>query len=391
MNKVAYLASTLLHLQLPILKNTVFFQSFHGQYNDNPKYISEALHRRRPDIKIVWAIKDGQPKTFPEYAELVHIDSLAYTKYISRAQVVVDNYLGCRSSFLKENNILKRAIYRLRARHRIGQLCISTWHGSPLKHIAMDEPQYKKAPFSAVYSNTDVLLANDQPTANAFRTAFQWNKSFFTVGAPRNDLLFSNENTKKILKDKLGLSLDKRYVLFAPTFRNNVQMSGLYQLQQLDIRSLCSALSEALGGQWEFIFRSHNEVMKAIGQSKQIDESQIINGNRFEDMAEYLLCADALITDYSGCMLDYAITKKPCFLYTPDIDNYGSVERGFYEDISDLPFPQTADAKTLIEKIRNFDAASYENAITEMLEKRGVVDCGSAAQQVVDEIEKHLG
>lgn len=37
-------------------KKTVFFISFEGQYNDNPKYISEELYRRAADVDIIWCV-----------------------------------------------------------------------------------------------------------------------------------------------------------------------------------------------------------------------------------------------------------------------------------------------------------------------------------------------
>lgn len=390
MNVIARLASTLLHLHLPIMRKTVFFQSFHGQYNDNPKYVSEELHRRNPNVKIAWAIKDGRPETFPDYVALVPIDSPAYTKYISRAQVVVDNYVGCRSSFLKSNNVFRRAICKLRAKHRKGQFCLSTWHGNPLKCIALDEPQYKQADFSKAYLCTDVLLANDQPTADAFRTAFLWRKPLSLLGMPRNDLLFCDQQSREKIKSKLGLSLDKHYVLYAPTFRKSIEMSGLYQLEQLDIGRLLDTLSKTFGGEWEFIFRSHNEVMKSISQNRNINNKKIINGNQYEDMAEYLVCADVLITDYSGSMFDFSITHRPCFLYTPDLKSYAGKERGFYEDIYAFPFPLAIEADTLIKNINEFDTESYKIAVDELLKKRGCVENGKSAKLVVDEIEKHI-
>ena len=42
-----------------IQKNKAVFSSFDFRsYNDNPRYISEALHALRPEAKIVWLFKD---------------------------------------------------------------------------------------------------------------------------------------------------------------------------------------------------------------------------------------------------------------------------------------------------------------------------------------------
>ena len=115
----------------PIMKNTVLFRSFNGQYNDNPKYVSEELRRRRPDVKIVWVVGDSVAESFPHYATTVSLDSTEYAEYIARAEVVVDNYFGCRTNYLRKNNPIKRLVFWLLSRKRRGQLCISTWHGTP--------------------------------------------------------------------------------------------------------------------------------------------------------------------------------------------------------------------------------------------------------------------
>lgn len=389
MNNYLFIIKTLTEMCRPILKNTVFFRSFGGQYNDNPKYVSEELHRRYPDAKIVWATGDGSSDSFPEYVKTVPIDSADYAKYIARAQVVVDNYCGCRTNYLKVNDPVKRLAFWILSHRRKGQFCLSTWHGTPLKHIALDEPQYKKSKFAKGYFNTDTLIAGCDVTANAFKTAFGWKREILMCGTPRNDILVNGADEG--LKAKLGLPKDKKVFLFAPTFRNNVEMSGVCQLKELDIDGLLSTLGEKFGGDWCFVFRSHNLVMKAIQNESLGIHSEIINGNAFPDMAEYLAVSDALLTDYSSSMFDYMLTKRPTFLYTPDLFDYKNSERGFYFDIESTPFPISDNAADLVKSIADFDKASYEAKVEEFLVKIGNAEKGSAASAVVDEISKRIG
>ena len=111
MNNVKFFIKTIFNLYRPIIKNTVLFRSFYGQYNDNPKYISEELHKRAPDVNIYWAIRDGNKEDFPSYVKLVELDGDEYIRLISRAEAVVDNYTGARTSFVESNNIVKRIIF----------------------------------------------------------------------------------------------------------------------------------------------------------------------------------------------------------------------------------------------------------------------------------------
>ena len=384
MNNVALIIKMLLSMCRPIKKKTVLFRSFNGQYNDNPRYISEELYRRRPDLDFVWVKGDGREESFPKYARLVRLDSAEYAECVSRAAVVVDNYFGCRTNYLSKNNLFKRFVFWLLSRKRRDQLSISTWHGMPLKHIALDEPHYKNAEFSRGYVNSDLILSGSSYSSAAFRTAFSWNGKILECGTPRNDPLLKNEAFKA--KEKLGIPSDKKVILFAPTYRNDAFMSGVYQLESLDIPHLLEVLGERLGGEWCFAFRCHNLVMKEIAT----DKSEVINGNAHDDMAEYLMAADVLLTDYSSSMFDFMLTGRPIFLYTPDLDEYKNSERGFYFDIEEVPPSIAKDAEALIEDIKKFDKKSYEKKVDDFLIKIGNKERGEASNITVDIIIKHL-
>ena len=374
---------------MPIIKNTVLFRSFYGQYNDNPKYISEELHRRAPGVNIVWAIKNGKKTDFPDYVKLVELDSSEYIKYISRAEVVVDNYTGCRSSIATSKNIVRRIIFRLAAKKRKGQFNLSTWHGTPIKHIALDEPKYKNAKFVRTYYATDVILSDSVSTSNAFKTAFDWkDKPLLECGVPRNDIFFKQDTCN--LKQKLGLPEDKKIILFAPTFRESVQMSGLQQIKDLDIPKLLSTLSEKFGGEWCFVFRSHVNVMASVLKDGALDNQLILNGNNYPDMAEYLACIDVLLTDYSGSMFDFIHSKKPCFLYVPDLDSYKNKERGFYFDIEETPFDICQDEESLTKAIKGFEMQEYLDKCDAFAKKMGKFDKGEASKISVDLILKNI-
>ena len=381
-------AKILFQMCRPIIKNTVLFRSFGGQYNDNPRRVSEELHRRFPNVNIVWAVENGAKSDFPEYAKTVEIDSAEYAKYVSRAAVVVDNYLGCRTNYLKRNDPIKRLIFWLLSRRRKGQLCISTWHGTPLKHIALDEPQYQKTKFARCYSNTDVLISGCRLTKDAFKTAFGWSREILTCGTPRNDILVNGTNED--LRHKLGLPQDKKILLFAPTFRNDPSMSGIKQIESIDLDRLTKALADRFGGEWCFVFRGHNLVREEMKKQGLDLNKSIINGNAHPDMAEYLFVADALLTDYSSSMFDYMLTKRPTFLYAPDVDEYKNSERGFYFDIESTPFSISKGFEELIKNINQFDRSDYEASVEKFLIKIGNEEKGRASEAVVDLIEGHL-
>ena len=99
-------------------------------------------------------------------------------------------------------------------------------------------------------------------------------------------------------------------------------------------------------------------------------------------MAEYLACADVLLTDYSSSMFDFALTGRPCFLFAPDREHYEKRERGFYMSYDALPFPASYTGGELLEKIKTFDKESYKQKIAKFLAAIGDAEDGRASERI---------
>ena len=74
----------------------------------------------------------------------------------------------------------------------------------------------------------------------------------------------------------------------------------------------------------------------------------LLDVTSYDDIQELLSISDFLISDYSSLMFDFAITKRPCFFYIPDIDEYISKDRNLYFDIKELPFISVKNNEELI-------------------------------------------
>lgn len=376
----------LFFLKFPIKKKTVCFDSFGGQYNDNPKYISEELHKQRPDIIIVWNHTSKSNDIPPAYVRCIDNGSILGRLFFYSSQVVVDNHTGIRSGMCPKYNKLERLLYKVKNKKRKGQLNISTFHGTPLKHIAMDEPHAREK--FDFFCSSNYVLSGCKYTTENFISAFDNKIEIREYGTPRNDILINDNIDSVNLKERLGLPKDKKIVLFAPTFRNSIYISGVMQMQELNIKAIVEALKEKFEGDWCFVFRAHNLVQQNsdIISIYQSDQTLIINGNAHDDMAEYLKCADILITDYSASMFDYALTRRPCFLFTPDLQEYANSERGFYLDIMKLPFPLAKTNSELLNCIKSFNHMLYEKQVDIFLLDLGNLEDGSASKRVVKDI-----
>ena len=117
---------------------------------------------------------------------------------------------------------------------------------------------------------------------------------------------------------------------------------------------------------------------------------QFINGNLHADIAEYLLCSDILITDYSSCMFDYALLDRPVFLFCHDLEHYKNEERGFYMDINSLPFPVSESFDELCNHIKDFDKNVYLEKLEKMKQEMGFCEIGNATAKAGDFIYRLL-
>ena len=102
-----------------------------------------------------------------------------------------------------------------------------------------------------------------------------------------------------------------------------------------------------------------------------------------------MVYSDIMISDYSSCIFDYMLSKKPAFIYASDIEKYNN-ERGFFYPLETTPFPIITNNNELSEKILGFDYNIYKKNVEEFLKEKGCIDDGRSSERVVDLIETSL-
>ena len=367
----------------PIKKDTVVFYSFNGQYNDNPKYISLELHKVAPQYHQVWILNNNDYSMPPQYVSRCKKGSILEKYYRSTAEFFIDNYTGKHT--IRKNKKIPSILKRLK---RKGQINISTWHGTPLKKIHNDITGLICNTNNS-FSTCDLFISGNTYLSDIISRSLGGKLVVANVGSPRNDLLINANDSKLIeLKHKFGIVEGTKIVLYAPTFRDNRNNSGFSQLNQIDIPKLLEEMNHKFGGKWVFMFRTHPTLVDfARDKFKSLyDDGIIIDGNLYNEMAEYLLVSDVLITDYSGSLFDFCLLKRPCFLFSDDLKNYSEKERGLYMDISQLPFSFSNNFNELINNIRLFDNKIQEERIAEFTNKLGYCESGKSCKYVVNYI-----
>ena len=351
---------------LPVKQNKIVFSNFNGRgYGCNPKYITdEILQTNNKDLDIVW-LSNEDPSEFPYGVRVVKWGTLRALYEWSTARVIVNNVrMG---KYFSKGFIKKRK-----------QVYIQTWHGSMgIKKMEADcnhltEKYLHRSKCDS--RNIDYLLSNSEWITKIYRRSFFYDGKILNTGNPRNDIFFKQNLNSKIKKIKkiLGVNENNKILLFMPTFRDVATKNLLRD----NVSSVMNELRNHLGKDWTIVLRSHPN-HRMIATANDIDASD------YPDPQELLLAADYLVTDYSSAAFDYLLTRKPCFLFVPDYDDYIST-RGLYYPLTQTPFPIAKTTGQLIENINSFNNEKYQGAISSFLISKGSFDKGIASATVVN-------
>ena len=136
------------------------------------------------------------------------------------------------------------------------------------------------------------------------------NGTMLEIGYPRNDLLYA-PNKDEIaleLKKKLHIPLDKKTILYAPTWRDNSYVTKGYTFKlEVDF----GKWQEALGDEYVVVFKPHYLIVNDFDIDQYQGFVYFIEAN--EDISNLYIISDALVTDYSSVFFDYAILKRPIY------------------------------------------------------------------------------
>lgn len=359
-----------------IENNKVVVVNYYGKgFSDNGKYVVESLHNLRKDLKIIWLVKAEYNHDLPEYITPVKYNSLKALYELSTAKIWIDN---CR----KENIFLKRK----------KQYYVQLWHGSiPLKKIekdAEDTLSYEYIYRCKLDSKfADLCIASCDFSKNIFEKSFWYNGEILCEGTPKDDIFFHIDKFKEIekkVRNTLNIPEDKKILLYAPTFRNNNDLS----CYNIDYYALLKGLKEKIGKEYCILLRLHPNISQ---RSKELNiPKEIIDTSNYADINELMISSDILITDYSSVMFEFSYMKRPVFLYCRDLENYTKTDRGLYFDIKKLPFIFVENNQELISSINNFNYDKYLKDLNNFFENIGLKEDGKSSEKIAKIIERKI-
>ena len=319
---------------LPIDENLVVFSAHTRKYNDSPRTLYEYM-LAHPDIygkyKCIWALEDPENTQIPGDAVKIKSDTFTYFKTTLKAKY----WITC-------VNIERSLHYK-----RKGCRYMNTWHGAPVKYGGNDAVGRKDYDFSSVdvYSYASDFEKEISKKSLGFRE-----EACIPFGAPRNDELYNATKEESVkLKEKLGLPLDKKIIIYAPTWRDSVDGGKTYAMRPpVDIKRWEHELKD----DYILLMRTHQYTNSLLG----------VEFNDFcRDFCSYpnvndlLKVSDIMISDYSAIIADFSIFEKPILCFAYDYEEYKKT-RGLYLDYEkDMPSGILRTDKEVINYLKNMD------------------------------------
>ncbi|MEU5241848.1 bifunctional glycosyltransferase family 2 protein/CDP-glycerol:glycerophosphate glycerophosphotransferase [Streptomyces lydicus] len=295
-------------LRQPLDENLAVYSAYWNRLPAcNPLAVYEKAKELAPHVHGVWVVKQqlADSGAIPAGIDHVVLNSPRYWEVMARAKYLVNNV-----NFA--DGVVKRE----------GQVHLQTHHGTPLKSMGTDQKRYPAAAKGMSFRKLlaradrwDFSLSSNQHTTEQWERVYPCNFESVDAGYPRNDVYYRASAQDVLdIRERLGIAPTKTAVLYAPTMRD-------YQVgyvPRLDLEKI----SRELGEDFVLLVRTHYFYDQDPGLQELQERGALIDVSGHPVVEELCLAADALVTDYSSIMFDYANLDRPIINYADDWDTY---------------------------------------------------------------------
>lgn len=232
------------------------------------------------------------------------------------------------------------------------------------------------------YGNLDIVTVSSPEVIWAYEEAMDLPKGsgiVAPVGISRTDLFFREEflaSARLITEEKVPQAKGKKILLYAPTFRGNV--NSAQAPDQLDIEML----QEAFEDEYILIIMQHpyvknRPVIPEKAKGFAFDMTGVLG-------IETLLCvSDICISDYSSLIFEYSLFEKPMIFFAYDLKEYDDW-RGFYYDYDELtPGPVLDTTEQIITYIKQIETEFRPEVVRAFRDKFMSACDGKATQRLI--------
>ncbi|MFF8596044.1 CDP-glycerol glycerophosphotransferase family protein [Streptomyces sp. NPDC015220] len=312
-----------IQLCLPVRADRAVFAAYWGLgHCCHPGALETAFREFAPHIRTAWIARPEHHGTVPAGTRPLAPGTAAYWTALARSRYLVNNV-----NF--DHRLVKRR----------GQVFVQTQHGTPLKHMGLDLQERPAAArgmdFARLLANVDkwdYVLSGNRHTTLTWERVYPGRYTTLEYGGPRNDV-FQRATSVDVarLRESLGVPEGAVALLYAPTHRDHRRT----QHTALDLERLLNRL----GPRFVVLARAHyargGPLATASGATPDAD-GRVIDVSGHPSVESLCLASDALITDYSSIMFDYANLDRPIVLLTDDWEAYEAA-RGTYFDVRAHP------------------------------------------------------
>ncbi|MGW0866885.1 bifunctional glycosyltransferase/CDP-glycerol:glycerophosphate glycerophosphotransferase [Streptomyces sp. NPDC002611] len=303
----------------------VYSATHHRGVSGDPAAIHAKAREIAPHIRGVWVVREDAVDALPPGIDHVTPGSRRYHEVMARATYWVNNVNW-------PGTLAKRP----------GSVHIHTHQGTPLKYMGadlltkpgarhgFDVPQMLRRADRWDYSLVAGLHAE-----RAWERAYPCHFTSLRTGSPRNDALVGADPGRgREVRERLGIPDGDTVVLYAPT-RRDYRKGG--HVDRFDP----ARFAEDLGPGHTLVVRLHPSlaggVARGLGLAELHRRGVLVDATDEPHVEDVLLASDALVTDYSALMFDYALLDRPIVVHADDWGAFAASRGAYFDITADAP------------------------------------------------------
>lgn len=371
-------------------RKAVFGAWMGKKFADNPKYLLQHLAAHAPGLKLIWIAEESVRACIPPDLGI---------RFVRRGTIEAWRAMLTAGSCFVTHAYTDLASYNLMR----GARRVHLGHGLAIKHMGSKDKPLRSRLLTKLRTIWRQFYAYDHYAASspAHREKLLIENATNNIrpnqiiecGQPRIDFLITHANTgrqaelRTRILARAGIRQAGRIIAYLPTFRRpgmpTFSFGAVDPAQNRQLHDILIRQDAVLLEKCHF----------ADGANQKADQSaapkRVFNLGHLTDIdtQELLLISDLLITDYSGCYVDFLVLKRPILHFAYDREYYEKSDRGLYfklEEIAGGPIVGTFDK--LCEKITealetNPDEAGPPPGVSEKLVQ---YEQGTACQQLTN-------
>ena len=331
-----------------------------NKYEDNTRYLFEYVNKYHKDIRAIWFTKT---KRNEEIIRNCGYEAYCWdckeAKFIQKKAGIVVYTHG-----LMDFGLLPRVG---------GATIVSLWHGVGFKKTYNAKYSgwqlWIKKNMDKIFSWTyrDITMVTSEYTRYQFSGIFSLSRKDIvcTTGQPRNDIFHTEVQKHRILQN-LGINSTKNIILYMPTYRSSTM--GVNAMEDI-IRHLYKSaeLDNALDQTNSILIIKPHPLTPPIHLANR-NNFIILDYYLVENNQKLLAVSDTLISDYSSCIVDFALLQRPIIFFLPDHKTFIEKSEPLYKEFLDICESEYCTTAEQLAKKLTIPSMNMVNAINALYE-----------------------